>query len=91
MLLYYAHNSAMHCGVDIHIVQAIVFPHNTVLVCPHQHIPIEKLTSYTNNCKISNGLNLQTDISKDKMIIQDLMFLETPEVKESLPKAIPVT
>lgn len=86
MLINYAHNSAVHCGSNVHIVQAIVAPHNTVLVCPHQHIPIEKLTSYKNDGKLSHGLSLQTDICKGKMIIQDLMFLEMSEVKESSPK-----
>lgn len=91
MLIHYAHNSVVHCGSNLHIVQVTVFPHNTVLVCPHQHIPIEKLTSDKNDGKLSNGLNLQTNICKGKMIFPDLMFLETSEVKESLPEAILMT
>lgn len=91
VLTHHAYNFTVHCGISIHIVQGIIFPHNTVLVCPHQHIPTEKLRFYKNDSKLSNGLNLQTNICKDKMIIHDLMFLEMSEVEESSPKAIPVT
>lgn len=47
--------------------------------------------SYKNDGKLSNRLNLQTNIYKGKMTIQELIFLEMAEVKESSLKAVPVT
>lgn len=59
------------------------------MVCPRQCIPIEKLITHKNCGKLSNGLNLQINISKCKMTIQELMLLEMAEVKEPSLKAIP--
>lgn len=47
--------------------------------------------SYKNYGKLSNGINLQINIYKGKVTIQELMFLEMAEVKETSLKAIPVT
>lgn len=47
--------------------------------------------SYKNDGKLSNRLNLQTNICKGKMTIQELIFLEMAEVKKSSLKAVPVT